>query len=137
MQGIKIKDKRQSNNGSFLDFDLKDILAELQESVLESNWVCRDLLCTAIRNEKFISIQEERLKFSGEELIKFANSIHQTIEGRFEAKTGGAAKRPWLIIIAFDSSWFEVWTSKSWVIKKLKERFENVSDISKISAKSL
>jgi hypothetical protein len=129
MLGIKIQDKRQSNGISFLSFDLRDIIAVIGEPVLSSRWLCYDLCYTANRNGRSVEIREERLKISGEELIHLASSIHQTIDGRFEAKSGGAAKMPWLIIIAFDSSWFEVWTSKPQVIEKLKEHFQMVNDI--------
>jgi hypothetical protein len=62
-----------------------------------------------------------------------ASRIHQTIDGRFEARSEGAAKNPWLVIVAFDSSWFEVWSSKPWVIEKIKTNFQDTTDITDIS----
>ncbi len=131
MLGIKIQDKKQSNSGSgFLDFDLRDILAVIGEPVKQSKWLCYNLWYTAQRNGIFNEFHEARLKFSGDELIQFASEIHQTIDGRFEAKTEGAAKKPWLVIIADDSSWFEVWASKPKIIEQLKEHFQVVNEIS-------
>jgi hypothetical protein len=130
MLGIKIQAKNQSNSASgFLDFDLRDILAVIGEPVKQSKWLCYDLWYTAQRNGTFNEFSEARLKFSGDELIQFASETHQTIDGRFEAKTEGAVKKPWLVIIADDSSWFEVWSSKPKIIEQLKEHFQVVNDI--------
>lgn len=131
MQGIKIQDKRISNSGgTVLNFDLRDILAVIGEPAHEARWRCRDLWCTASINGETVSVEEEKMDFSGEEFIKFASSIHQTIDGRFEVRREGAAKKPWLLIVAFDSSWFEVWTTKPAIIERLKNRFQDISDIS-------
>lgn len=130
MLGIKIQDKMLLNSGgSFLSFDLRDILAVIGEPVNESRWRCYDLCYTANKDGRVREIREERLKLSGKELTSLAFEIHQTIDGRFEAKSEGAAKKPWLVIVAFDSSWFEVWSSKDWVIEKLKGHFKMVSNI--------
>lgn len=129
MLGVKILDKKLHKNGSGLNFDIKDILAAIVESTSNSRWRCRDLWYTTTRNGKVVSVKEARLKLSGEKLLRLAASIHQTIDGRFEARSEGAAKHPWLIIIAFDSSWFEVWSSKPRVLEKIKERFKDVSEM--------
>ena len=131
MTGIKIQDSISSpSGGSFLSFDLRDILAVVGEAARASRWRCRDLCYTEVRDGGIGEFREDRRKFSGEELIRFAAKVHQTIDGRFEARSGGAAKHPWLIISAVDSSWFEVWSSKLEVLESLKARFQQVSDIS-------
>ncbi len=129
MLGIKIQDKRQSNGSSFLDFDLRDVLTVIGEPVKQSKWHCYDLCYTASKEGVFNEFCEPRLKLSGEELIQFASEIHQTIDGRFVVKGEGAAKKPWLVIIADDSSWFEVRSSKTKIIEQIKEHFQVVSDI--------
>jgi hypothetical protein len=129
MFGIKIQDSKQSNGGSNRSFDLRDILTLIGEPILSSRWQCRDLWYTAVREGKFDEIREVRRKLSGEEMMQFATGLHQTIDGRFEARSGGAAKKPWLIILAVDSSWFEVWSSKREVIEKVKAGFEKVSEL--------
>jgi hypothetical protein len=72
---------------------------------------------------------EGRRELTGEEMRRFAGTVLQTIDGHFEAHSGGAAKRPWLIILAVDSSWFEVWSSKPAVLEGVRARFKHVSDI--------
>src|SRR3954447_901647 len=105
MLGIKIQDARSlGSGGSFLRFDLRDILAVVGEAVLTSRWRCRNLCYTAVRGGVIGEFREKRRKLSGEELIRFAAGVYQTIDGRFEARGGGAAKHPWLIISAVDSS---------------------------------
>jgi hypothetical protein len=130
MFGIKIQDLKQSSSGgSSRSFDLRDILRLIGKPVLSSRWRCHDLWYTAVRDGKFDEIREARRKLSGEEMMQFAASIHQTIDGRFEARGGGAAKKPWVIILAVDSSWFEVWSSKREVIEKVRAGFEKVSNL--------
>ncbi len=90
MFGIKIQDKKQSKTGGgYLSFDLLDILTVISESVITSRWHCRDLYYTTKDGRV---IQEIRRKLSGEEMMSFAVNIHQTIDGRFEARGQGAAK---------------------------------------------
>ena len=127
MPSIRIQDKRK-DTGRALGFDLRDILAEIGEPVLTSRWRCQKVWCTAIIDGAPFEFRDDRFKLSGEELVKIALEVHQTIDGRFEAKGQGAAKKPWLVIVAHDSSFYEVWSSKPWVIEKLKARFEDVTD---------
>lgn len=130
MQGVKIQDKRESSSGRFLNVYLKDILPLLGEKVLTSRWRCWDLDYSLKRNIEWYSKKDKTMKMSGEELVKFSENVGQIIDGKFEAKSEGAAKHPWAKIVFFDSSWAEVWSSKTWVIEKVKEHFEDVTVIS-------
>ena len=131
MVGIKIQDSTYSpSGGRILSFDLRDILAVVGDPVLASRWRCYDLCYTTVDDNEIGEVRGQRRKLSGEELIQYAASVQQTINGRFEARGGGAAKRAWLIIEAVDSSWFEVWSSKPEVLERLKARFQQVIDIS-------
>jgi hypothetical protein len=131
MYGIKIQDSRKSiGGGNVLNIDLRDILAVIGESARKARWRGKDIWCTASRDGEAVSIREERRDFSGEEFFQFASSVHQTIDGIFEIRREGAAKKSWLKIVAFDSSWFEVWSSKPEVIEKLRNHFDKVTDIS-------
>ena len=127
--GIKIRDRRSGGANSFLSFDLRDILEAAGEPVLTSRWRCRDLCYTAARGGRFDEFREARRKLNGEEMVRFAAGIHQTLDGRFEARAAGAARRPWLIILAVDGAWFEVWSSKRAVLERVRARFGEVSDL--------
>lgn len=130
MYGIKIQDSRKTvAGGNFLNFDLRDILAVIGEPARQYRWRGRNIWCTASRDGKPFAIREERRDFSGEEFLQFVSSVHQTIDGSFEVRREGAAKKSWLKIVAFDSAWFEVWSSKLEVIEKLRNHFEEVSGI--------
>jgi len=130
MIGVKIKDKKRSNGGgSTLTFSLKDILAVIGEKVLTSRWRCSELDYLKKTDEEFYSKKVRTMKLSGAELIDFSEKVGLILDGRFEAKSEGGAKRPWLLIVAFDTSWYEVWSSKPWVIEKMKAHFKDVSEI--------
>ncbi|HVE58467.1 MAG TPA: hypothetical protein VNB22_16665 [Pyrinomonadaceae bacterium] len=130
MIGVKIKDKNQSKGGgSSLSFSLKDILALVGEKVLTSRWRCSDLNYVKNIKGEWYPNKDKTLKLSGAELIDFSERVGLILDGRFEAKSEGGAKRPWLLIVAFDTSWYEVWSSKPWVIEKIKAHFKDVSDI--------
>jgi hypothetical protein len=133
MPAIRMQNKEQPDGRRVQSFDLKDILTVIGEAVIKSRWRCRDLWLLASFNGQSDSYRMRRLKASGEELMLLASKTHQTIDGRFEARSEGAAKHPWLIIVTFDSSWFEVWSSKPWVIERLKSHFMNTTDITDIS----
>ena len=129
MIGVKIRDKKHSDGGlSSLSFSLKDILAVVVENVLTSRWRCWDLDYLIKINDEWYSNKDKKMKLSGAELIEFSENAGLIIDGRFEAKSEGGAKRPWLLIVAFDTSWYEVWSSKPWVIEKIKARFKDVSE---------
>lgn len=131
MKGVKIQDKKESSGGgSILNVYLKDILPLLGERVLTSNWRCWNLYYLEKIDEEWYSNKDKTMKISGAELVKFSESVGQIIDGIFEARGEGETKHPWLKIVFFDSSWAEVWSSKSWVIEKVREQFKDVTDIS-------
>ena len=133
MPAIRMQEKERLAGRRARSFDLKDILGVVGEDVLESRWRCRDLWLLASLDEQPESRRIDRLKASGDELMKLAAQTHQTIDGRFEARGEGAVKRPWLVIVAFDGAWFEVWSSKCWAIEKLKAHFASTAEIADIA----
>ncbi len=116
MLGIRIN--RRDNSS----FDLRDILAIIGKPVLESKWRCRDLWYT-VKDESSDDYIEAPRKISGVELLRFASDVAQVIDGHFEATTRSAAKRPWLKIIAVDSTYWEVWSSKHQVLDLVRKQF--------------
>ena len=138
MAGIKIQDSKPlAGGGGTLSFDLRDILAAIGEPARLSQWRCHNLWYTAQKDGKFSEFRERHRRCNGQELIEFAAVVHQTIDGRFSAQSAGASKKPWLIILAVDSSWFEVWSTKPQVIAKLSERFTRITDLSSTAAEQV
>jgi hypothetical protein len=128
MFGIRIKDLKPTR---VLSFDVRDILAVIERFATSSYWCCSDLYYTAMSEGQFVRIRAEKVEqqLSSGEFSQFVASIHQTIDGRFEAYEKDAVQ-PWLIILAIDSSWFEVWSINHEALAKLKEHFQDVGDLS-------
>ncbi len=120
MLGIRIKDSKR---------DLGAILPVIG-GVLTSQWICRDLDYTMMKDDRLYEILNVRQKFSGTEFLQFADKVRQVIDGRFEARTKGPSKNLWLVIIVFDSSWVDVWTTKPDVLERLRARFKKIDDLS-------
>ena len=129
MFGIRIKDSKLIDEVSIL-IDLSDILLVIGEPVLNSRWICRDLDYTLMKEGRLYEIRESRRRFSGAEFRHFAHRIRQVIDGRFEARTEGPAKKIWLVLVVFDSSWIDVWSTKQEVLEKLRARFKKINDLS-------
>jgi hypothetical protein len=106
MHGVEFPDKMASIIGSRLSFDLKDVLAVLGGAVWESQWRVSRLWCMGERTEEFEAYAEQGQLLSGDLLVELASGVFQVIDGDFEAFRSNAEK-PWLIIRAIDSHWFE------------------------------
>lgn len=141
MQGIRISDK---NKGHALSFGLKEILEIIGERVIESTWKCKevdyvamseDALSTSNRNEVIDALGNsvykynlERQKMSGNHLQEFAVKTMLIINGEFLGYYQGA-KRPWIIIKVFDSSWWEVFSEKPEYVSRFRETFKEIKDV--------
>jgi len=128
MQGIEIKDKTHNESGSFLSFDLREILTVIGDSALASSWRCQYIECTGENADVMHKISDERRIISGSELMQIVSGIFQTIDGEFEAHHGGE-NSPWLIIRAVDSSSFDVISSDSEVLERVRRNFGEVTDL--------
>jgi len=133
MQGLKIKDFRQTELGSFLNFDLKEIFSAIGDPVTVSTWKCHNVECTGENAERLYELSEEGYSVSGKELVAIVAGIFQTIDGEFEAYRDGK-EDPWLVVNAVDSSWFEVFSVDSAVLESIRSRFQDVSELSPTAA---
>jgi len=129
MQGLKIKDFRQTELGSSLNFDLKEIFSAIGDPVTVSTWKCHNVECTGENAERLYELSEEGYSVSGKELVAIVAGIFQTIDGEFEAYRDGK-EDPWLVVNAVDSSWFEVFSVDSAVLESIRSRFQDVSELS-------
>lgn len=143
MQGVRIRDNNKGQ-GSGLSFGLKEILEVIGERVVESTWKCREVDYVAkpenalheTNKNKLIDafgnlVNEYNLKkheMSGKYLQEFAGKVMLIINGEFLGYYQGA-KRPWIIIKAFDSSWWEVFSKKPEYVSRFKEVFKDVKDV--------
>jgi hypothetical protein len=129
MFGVKISFPKPSSEGDLsVPVNLQNILRVIGESAVGSQWRCLNLWYIAMREETIHECRQRRRDFSGKDLLAFAASVHQTIDGEFIAKKDGSNKA-WLIIKAVDSSWWEVWSTKPKVLEEIEKGFAKVSAI--------
>ncbi len=131
-------------NGGLLAFDLKDILEALKPLLHRWTWHVGNL--ETVSNA--VPITEPEGKWlSSRELTAFANAIAQTIDGTFiaypkEHRTRGASvgdldeleiafptSLAELMIVATDSSYFEVYAKDPKVTELLRRRFKDVREV--------
>jgi hypothetical protein len=128
MKGLKIKDSRKTELGSFLKFDLKEIFSAIGEPVRVSTWRCHNVECTGENAQRLYEVSEKGESVSGKELVQIVAGIFQTIDGEFEAYRDGK-EDPWLVVNAVDSSWFEVLSVDSAVLERIRSSFQHVSEL--------
>ena len=133
----------------YLEFDLKDVLAALGPRVTEHWWLMTDLDCTGEAAQPLRraveATQGKGLVLSGSELVAASQDIFQTIDGTVFAlppsltATGEAAARKIsradvlyetapLVIVAVDSSYFDVLTRDEHDVQRLRARFRDVRE---------
>jgi hypothetical protein len=130
MEAIRIHDE---NARGSLDFDLKDILAVLGRRAANSTWSIGavegeeewglDASGPASNELEELALTETRI--SGRRLLRLASGIQQTIWGRFVGYDASSVD-PWIVVIACDSTLFEIRTSDGEALSRFKTRFKDV-----------
>ena len=128
LQGVEIRDLVPGERGGYLSFDLIDILRLTGSRGIDAQWRCRFVECTGETAGQLYEISERGVSISGEELMKIASGLIQTIDGDFEAREG-EAENAWLVIKAIDSSLFEVWSDDLELLRRVRKTFQQVSDL--------
>ncbi|HIK08796.1 MAG TPA: hypothetical protein IGS52_00770 [Oscillatoriaceae cyanobacterium M33_DOE_052] len=125
MQGITITD--QTTDG-FLAVNLIDILQAIGPLLLTTKWQFTNLECFGKTAESLYSYADSSSYISGEILVQLAAKITQVIDGKFQAYRGNE-NQPWLIITAVDSSAYDVETVDENILVKLRQQFQQVSEL--------
>ena len=122
--------------GGLLAFDLKEVLAALGPSGLITYWAVGDVAC---RGGNFDATGEgavalEELAVSGERIIgsrlaHIAESVQQVIWGEFKGYEDILSNAPLVVVIAFDSSWWEVQSADATLVDRVAEAFKNVERV--------
>jgi hypothetical protein len=63
---------------------------------------------------------------AGTRLIEIARGVRQVIWGEFKAYADDALDQPWIVIVAFDSSWFEIHSDDEAVLARIRKAFKDV-----------
>jgi hypothetical protein len=68
--------------------------------------------------------------WTGTKVLMFANSQQQVVDGEFIGyKTSPKGKKKWIVIKAFDCSWWDVWSGDEKLVDRLREAFLDTKDL--------
>jgi hypothetical protein len=119
--------------GFALTFDLKEIFAALGPRGLTAYWTVGDVASRggALDATGEGAVALERLAESGERIIgsrlaQIADSVHQVIWGEFKGYDDKLADIPRLVVIAFDSSWWEIQSAEVTLLDRVAKAFDRV-----------
>ena len=134
MRGIEIRDGISTSG--FLGFDLTEILDALQPLTIGATWQCRDLYVTSRKGINALELEassesESGVTISNDELAVLATQLVQVIDGEFSVTRAGETK-PWLIVRAVDSSWWEIFSSNDSVFDAIRQRFTDLRDVDEV-----
>jgi hypothetical protein len=65
-------------------------------------------------------------RVAGTRLIEIARDVRQIIWGEFKGYADGAVDEPWIVIVAVDSSWFEIHSDDEAVLARIRKAFKDV-----------
>lgn len=114
-----------------LAFDVRDILLALAPRSLKARWSVmtpehEPFWATGAGGVRLERLAEKSAQITGDELLAVANDTVQVIWGDFVASLPAAPDHEWLIIRAFDSSWYEVETLDEGAIAAIQSAFRDV-----------
>ncbi|MFN0058920.1 MAG: hypothetical protein ACKVX7_10730 [Planctomycetota bacterium] len=112
-------------DGGRLAFDLHAVLLACGQGVLVSTWRLFNVESFGLANNAVHEISDSARPVTGFDLLKLSEGLHQTVDGKFEA-TFPDADEPWLVILAIDSTLFEVHTDSTQVLAEIQSRFADV-----------
>jgi hypothetical protein len=142
VQVVSIHDMK----GSVLGFDLKEILNALKGHLRDWKWCIYELDCVgtnrAISRGRAAAPEKNGLWLSSEELVSLAADIQQTVDATLLAFPADIdpqtirkeeldvahfpSSRAELVVLAVDSSFFEVYLKSSEIEKLLEKHFRDV-----------
>lgn len=127
MLGAIIRDVDDRN---ILTVDLEKILGLFAQAAESSQWQVSDVeaIGEAAAGELH-ELSNENAIVPGSRLMRLASEINQIIDGKFSGYRPGESE-PWIVISAVDSSFFEVFTDVVSVLNQIRERFNDVEDVS-------
>lgn len=124
----------QDSEHGHLSFDIKDVLEVIGQHALEAFWTAgpveahNESLDAFGTNEAHLeTLARSGRRVSGYELRQIAEGIRQTIWGQFNGYENETAVTPWIIVIAVDSTWFEVHSTDPAVLNSLKATFKQTA----------
>ena len=127
MRTIRIHDLDQRG---VLAFDLKDIIAKLDPKASRTFWNASavedglDVIGESAAELDELSRSGERI--NGRRFVKLVERLRQVIWGKFTGYEDPASQNPWIEIIGYDSTWFEVRSPDEAALSRLECAFRDV-----------
>lgn len=123
-------------NQHVLALDLRDLLRLLAPRSLEGRWVVSTVKSSISGDEWFEATGEggERLEglaqqdgqLSGSDLAALAEKTRQVIWGEFVCLASTQSDKPWVIIRAVDSTFYEIDSDDDAVLNKISSTYKDV-----------
>ena len=130
MPKIIIRDGTGPNEGNCLSFDLAQVLAALGPHAISSYWSYRDLWFVSHDDQEVPELEQDSEAMhllSGHDLMAATDRILQVIDGEFAA-FDDEQNKPWVIVRAVDSSFWEVESPDANVVAAVRGCFRSVED---------
>jgi tetratricopeptide (TPR) repeat protein len=108
--------------------DLYDLIAALGERALNSTWLGSGVECYGENAEELFSFTDHDRPIAGQDFLRIASGIRQTIAGDFQAFDPGAASH-WIFIHAWEGSGFYIETNDPEIKERLKARFQGIEEV--------
>jgi hypothetical protein len=139
MKTIRISDSTPSG---VLAVDLSGILRVVGSRAVKSVWRASavealiaghpivergEIWGTGAGADELDELARSGTRVSGARLIEVAKKVTQIIWGEFKGYDGPSTADPWIVVIAFDSSWFEVRSTDDEALSRLQAAFKDVS----------
>lgn len=122
-------------NDHVLALDLRDLLRLLAPRSLETNWVVSRVKsskpghewfeATGEGGEQLEGLAKDNAQLSGSELAALAENTWQVIWGEFVGWAPTQSDKPWVIIRAVDSTFYEVDTDDETVLSKISSTYKD------------
>ncbi len=125
MKVLRIRDK--APDGGCLAVDLRHVLELLGESGSSAQWSVSGVWATGEASQELEQL-DGASPVSGVELKRMADNVTQVIDGQFVArKTPGDP--PWVLIVADDSTFYDVHSGDPDILAAVRDRFEQVEEV--------
>jgi len=135
MKAVRIHDMAKGRN--VLAFDLRDILSALGPQADRATWrvgkVEGEFMVTGDdAADKLDNLAGSGRPVYGKHLRKISRHVRQTIFGEFRGYENASSTDPWIIVIAYDSTWFEIQSRDEAALNRLKAAFKDVRPVPSI-----
>jgi tetratricopeptide (TPR) repeat protein len=112
--------------------DLYDLLFTLGERVIHSTWFGSNVNCYGEKAEELHAFADYNRPINGQDFLRMASGIQQTIEGDFTAFDPDTTA-PWIFIRAWDGTGFYVEINDHQSRKQLMTRFQKAEEMENVT----